>query len=404
MPKLDKRLTDGLARTLRGPESEGELKSTFVVHWCGNTPGFGLRVTRNGDRAFISERRVDGKTVRRTLGKAAGPGTISADTARKLMLTVSSELQTGVDRVEVKREARKVEKREGLTFASALDDYVTRKKKKNGIGLKPRTKADYLGMVKPGAPLAVLAKKSIYKIDAEAIRAAHAAIKSTRQAVYAMQVARAVMAWHGVTIENSPFAASTAGAQRIAMSTPRGKPTPIPVEKLAAWWKAATARAGDPAADGLRLMLVTGARPGEIFGSKHAIGLQVGDVQAHRMTLRDTKNSADHEVLLSTQACAILEPHLNGKGKVFKIMDTRDRLRRINTEAGVVGITAHKLRHTFASTAARLCNAFELKAMMNHSTKGDVTAEHYVGVGEAELRKAWQKVADAITTQKGAPR
>ena len=41
MPKLDKRLTDGLARTLRGPETEGEIKSSFVIHWCKYTPGFG---------------------------------------------------------------------------------------------------------------------------------------------------------------------------------------------------------------------------------------------------------------------------------------------------------------------------------------------------------------------------
>lgn len=396
MPKLDKRLTDGLARTLRGPESEGELKATFVVHWCGNTAGFGLRVTKNGDRAFVSERRVDGKTVRRTLGKAAGAGAISTDTARKLALTISSELQTGIDRVEVKRELRKVEKRESLTFAAALEDYVARKKNKQGQGLKPRTKADYTGMIAPGAPLAALAKKPIHKINAEAIRTTHAAIQSTRQAVYAMQVTRAVLAWHGVTVEGSPFAASTAGAQQIEMSTPRGKPTPIEVGKVGDWWRAATARAGDPASDGLRLMLLTGARPGEIFGSKHVKGLQVGDVSTDRMVLRDTKNGTDHVVLLSTQAREILQPHLKGKGKVFGITDTRDRLRRINTEAGVVGITAHKLRHTFASTAARLCNAFELKAMLNHSTKGDVTAEHYVGIGESELAQAWQKVADAI--------
>ena len=101
MPKLTKRITDTLARSLRGPESPEEIKSTFVVHWCKDTPGLGLRVSTTGQRAYVFQRRVDGKTLRRTLGKAMGAGAISADTARKLMLTVSSELQTGVDRVEV---------------------------------------------------------------------------------------------------------------------------------------------------------------------------------------------------------------------------------------------------------------------------------------------------------------
>lgn len=388
MPILNKRLTDGVALKIPLPTAG------YVCHWCKDSPGFGLRVSATGDRAYIFERRVDGKTIRRTLGKAVGAKAISAATARELKITVSSELQTGVDRLEVKREARKVRKQDGMTFAAALDDYIARKKNKSGQGLKARTMADYSGMVKPGGPLAGLAKKSIHRIDAAAIRSAHAGIKSARQAVYAMSVVRAVMAWHGVTVTNSPFAASTAGAQQINMATPRGKPTPIPAEKLSAWWQAATALAGDPAADGLRLMLITGARPGEVFGSKHAKGLQVEDVKGDRMILKDTKNGTDHTVMLSKQALEILAPHLKSKGKVFKITDTRDRLNRINSESDVADITAHKLRHTFASVAAKNCNAFELKAMMNHSTKGDVTAEHYVDVDEADLKKAWQTVAD----------
>ena len=115
MPKLDKRLTDNSARTVSGPQTEKEQAAGYVIHWCRDTPGFGVRVSHTGDRAYISERRnSDGKTRRVTLGKAVGgkaAGAISADMARKLQITYSSELQSGVDRAEVKREQRKVEKR-----------------------------------------------------------------------------------------------------------------------------------------------------------------------------------------------------------------------------------------------------------------------------------------------------
>ena len=100
MPTLDKRLTDTVAKDLPTPATN------YTIYWCPKTPGFGVRVSATGDRAYVAERRVDGKTVRRTLGKAAGPASISTDTARRLQVTISSELQQGTDRAEIKREAR----------------------------------------------------------------------------------------------------------------------------------------------------------------------------------------------------------------------------------------------------------------------------------------------------------
>jgi len=104
MPAHPRRLTDSEARKINPPAS------SYTLTWCPASPGFGLRVTAAGARAWIAERRVDGKTVRRTLGAAAGRGAISADAARKLQFIVSGELSQGVDRLEKKRERRATEK------------------------------------------------------------------------------------------------------------------------------------------------------------------------------------------------------------------------------------------------------------------------------------------------------
>ena len=428
MPKLEKRLTSGIARDLRGPESVAEIKSTFVVHWCKDTAGFGLRVTKNGDRAYVSERRVSGKTVRRTLGKAVGAGAISAETARKLQITISSELQTGVDRLEVKRDERKLEKQDGVTLATALAEYAKRKRRgKDGLALKDRTKADYLAMVTAGViakdgkpfldgPLHPLADTPLSKITADAVRDVYRTTeaRSKRRAIYAMQVLRAVLNWHGVQVPDSPLAKATAGKDRIILAATAGKPTPIPPERLSAWWAAATARQGDVGADGCRMILLTGCRPGELFGAKGAgweePGLLVQDVDlaGGRMLLLDTKNRKDHTIILSSQALAILEAHcLDAKGKpkkqdakVFDVLDPGKTLEAINADARVVGITPHKLRHTFASVAEELVSGYALKRMMNHADGADVTGAHYVGKSEAQLRQAWQTVADFITSAK----
>ena len=388
MPKLTKRITDTLARSLRGPESPEEIKSTFVVHWCKDTPGLGLRVSTTGQRAYVFQRRVDGKTLRRTLGKAMGAGAISADTARKLMLTVSSELQTGVDRVEVKREERKVEKLDNINFAAALNEYVKLKRKgKDALPLKERTKTDYLAMVVAGrsakngkpfadGPLYPLADTPLTKITAADIRDIYKTeeAKSKRVAVYAMQVLRAVLNWHGVQVPESPLSKTTAGRKRIILAKTSGNPTPIPKDRLGAWWAAASAMAGNVGADGCRVILLTGCRPGEIFGSQtykngktivFAAGLLVENVDLRGKCLRlvDTKNRTDHTVYLSTQALEIVRSYCKGKNprdKVFDVLDPGKTLEAINAAAGVTGITPHKLRHTFASVAARLCSVFEL--------------------------------------------
>lgn len=409
MPILGRRLTDATARTVPLPPS------SYTLHWCPKTPGFGLRVSSKGDRAYVAERRVDGKTVRRTLGKAVGAKAISAEAARELKITVSSELQTGVDRAIDRREERKAAQREAVSLDDAVRAYVKGKRRgKDGLPLKERTKADYLAMVEPGGtkkngapisngPLFTLADKSIFKITAQDMRKVYsaAAARSQRRAIYAMQVLRAVLNWQGVTVVDSPLAKTTPGKDRIILAGTAGNPTPIPPERLGAWWRAASKHAGGDAADGCRVILMTGCRPGEIFGSEYEPGLLVEnvDLRGARLTLIDTKNRKDHVVALSTQALAIVKMHCKGKkpgAKVFDVLDPGKTLDIINAAAEVSGITPHKLRHTFASVAEELVSGYALKRMINHANGADVTGTHYVGKSEAQLRQAWQTVADFI--------
>jgi integrase len=408
MPKHAKKITDTSARALPVPASG------YLIHWCPSAPGLGVRVTSAGARAWIAERRVDGKTVRRTLGAVVGAGAISRKAAEELQLDISSELQRGRDRLEQRRDQRAAAKADSRTLETALREYVkTKRRTKDGKALKDRTKADYLAMIEPagktktGRPtlpgaLHALAGKGLSKITGEDIRQLdrQLAPRGDRRRIYAMQVLRAVLRHEGVTIADSPLDKTTAGAKRISLPPTRGNPTPIPPHKLGAWWRAACGihTAG---ADQLRFQLLTGCRPGELGPA----GLKVKDfdLRGERVTLRDTKNRADHAVLLSRQASAIAHWHAQGQkpdAALFGIEDAGKTLALINAQAGVEGITAHKLRHTFASVAAGLVPHFTLRRMLNHISGGDVAAQHYVGVSDAELRAGWQAVADAIEAAK----
>ncbi|HEY6353945.1 MAG TPA: hypothetical protein VIY30_05605 [Burkholderiaceae bacterium] len=310
-------------------------------------------------------------------------------------------------------------KKQELRFAEALQEYAERKRRsKDGLPLKARTKADYLGMVTAGrigrdgqrfadGELVALAKLRLSDITPEAIRRTYerCARKSTRRASYAMQVLRAVLRWHGVVIANNPLGKDTAGRDRIVLAPPKGDPSPIPPESLGAWWNAASRASSRVAGDYYRFQLLTGCRGVEIHGHK-LLGyspLRVADVDlaGARVTLRDTKNRSDHRILLSRQALQIARAHGERRAPeepLFPIIDARKPLKAINAIAGT-NVQGHDLRATFASVAEGLVSAAVLKRMMNHAVAADVTLGHYVAKSDAQLRAGWQAVADWIEAE-----
>lgn len=401
-------------RRQRESMTSAPAKRAYKIAWCPVLPGFGARITSGDGASWIFERRVFGKTVRRTIGPAVGRGAITDIAARKIAAQISAELQTGVDRAAERREQRRNEKtaaeQDALTLAVALDEYVTKKRRgKDGLPLKQRTRDDYLRLVQPGrtgtngktfldGELYHLAETPLARITAEDIRTTHATIakRSPRMADYSMAVLRAVLRWHGVTIAGNPLGRETAGRDRIVLAPTKGDPNPIPPERVGAWWHAAgqMPKAQRETADAYRFMLLTGARSGETKG----VTVRDVDRVAARLVLRDTKNRSDHTILLSKQAQAIVERQIAGRkagDPVFTIGDGRKTLRAINEKAGV-SITPHDLRATFASIADELASAYVLKRMMNHALVGDVTGAHYVGKSESQLRAGWQAVADFL--------
>lgn len=422
MAKLPTKLNDAVMRGLPLPPLKNG-KIQVELYWCAATPGFGVRVSSTGVKSWLVKTEVEGKDYKRTLGAASGTGAITVATARQLLGTLANELALGKDRKEIRVEAAKADKVNAVTLADAIKEYIAKKRRaKDGLPLKERYKADFLKTIQQGGVKASgepylnghlyeLANKSLAKITGDDMRRVYAASvkRSQAQADAAMRMLRAVLNWNGIFIDDSPLAKTTAGRKRIVLATPMGHPTPIPAEQLGAWWRAATQQAehahltvSKNTADGLRLMLVTGLRPGEVFGSEFQAGIRVKDISAdgRRLTSVDTKNRRDFTVLLSTQAQAILKKHSADKvpeAKVFTVADAGKTLEAINAAAGVdAAITPHKLRHTFTSLADELVSGYAVKHMINHINVGDVTGNNYVAKSDTQLRKAWQAVADYI--------
>ena len=390
--------------------------------------GLQLRIAPDGVRTLLVRYSVKGSDVERQYRLpqeyGEGPGQMKLVTACAEAARIRALARDGVDwpaqeearlRAEA-AEREQMDRQEGMTVAKALREYVDKKRRaKDGLPLKARTKADYLAMVEPGVTaktgkkladglLFQLANKLLVKLTSDDIRDQYSSLlkRSKRQADYAMQVLRAVMRWHGVVVPGNPLGRDTAGRDRIVLAPAKGNPAPIPPERLGAWWRASGKAPSQVAADYYRFQLLTGCRGGEIHGDKryNYPPIKVGDVDcnAGKIVLRDTKNRSDHKLLLARQALEIASKHCAGRKPdevLFPITDARKTLKWINARAKT-HVQGHGLRDTFASIAEELVSGGLLKRMLNHSVAGDVTLGHYVGKSETQLRAGWQTVADFI--------
>lgn len=385
-----------------------EAGKRAVWHDTGKraVPGLQLRVTANGVKTFSVFKRVaGGKPERVSLGRYPD---ITVEQARKEAIATIAKLTLG----KSPNEAKRTNKVQSLTFKAALEEYVVEKRRKDGLPLKARTKADYLAMVAPGrvkadkthgldGELHGLAGKPVHGITGDRIRAVHAEIKKRgeRRAAYGMQVLRAVLNWHGVQVPDSPFDKAKAEKYRIGIPQARAAERAIKSERIGAWWNAANALPDSVAVDYLKFCLLTGCRPAEPL----KVLMSDCDLIGGRVLLRDTKNRRDHTLALSTQALELVKRHAKGKQPSDRLFALTDPKKTVQALAKATGIefSTKDLRATFANIAEKLATAYTLKWMMNHAQAGDVTGKHYLLKDEAQMRAGWQAVADWIEVQAG---
>lgn len=155
------------AARIEGFQCESGKQQT--IYWDAKTPGFGLRVTAAGARAYIFESRLFGKTIRVTIGDARawdlGRARTEASRLKTLIDDGKDPREVRAD-MQVAHEARRVEaRRQDVTFGEAWDEYVRARQsfwserhyrdhlQHADLGGMPKKRAK--GLTQPG-PLAVL--------------------------------------------------------------------------------------------------------------------------------------------------------------------------------------------------------------------------------------------------------
>ena len=151
--------------------------------------------------------------------------------------------------------------------------------------------------------------------------------------------------------------------------------------------------------DYLLVCLFTGLRKNE------AAALKWSDIdfKAKTLTVRDTKNHEDHTLPLSDFLYSLFKERKQGADSLFVfpgtgkggfLVEPKRQIEKVEKRSGVT-FCLHDLRRVFASVAASVVSAYELKRLMNHKNGSDVTLG-YVVPGVEGLRAPMQKVTDRI--------
>ncbi len=398
--KLTRRAIDGLQSTDRRP--------AFL--WDGELRGFGLKVEPGGTRSFVLQYRTAERIKRRmVLGRH---GVITLDQARDMARIALGKVAEGLDPSDETRA-----KREGKSVGAICDWYLEeatagRLLGRKRVPIKPSTlymdRSRIETHIRPligRRAVSALTLSDIEKmqIDIAEGKTARARGDGRGRATVGGRGAgaRSVTTLHSIfnhakrhgLIESNP----AAGVRKFPESRRDRRLSRKELQILGSALREADAIEHPVGLAVIRLLALSGLRLNE------AQALQRGWVAEDGfIAFPDTKSGAQTRAI-GPAALALIaaQPGVDGNAHVFPSDGGRGHfiasdgvLGRVARRAGLEGLTAHVLRHTFASIAADLgFSELTIAALLGHAA-GSVTSR-YVHVDEA-VRMAVHRVSDEI--------
>lgn len=394
--------------------------------WDTEAPALALRVTPTGRKTYVFESRLHGDTIRMTIGTAADwPIEKARGEAQRLKVLVDS----GTDPRELERQQQaaqaadkaaaaakaEADKVAAVTVGEVWADYIEKRRpfwgelhyrdhidKAKAGGLPSGRRGGGKQLTKPG-PLAALMPLALKDLDQATIERWAADEGKTRPS-------SARLAWRLLTVfltwcaEQREYAAllpdknpAKTKKAREALGKPGTKSDVLQREQLAAWFVAVQQIQNPVIAACLQMMLLTGARPGEVL----ALRWEDVNTQWKGISIRD-KVEGTREIPATPYVLHLLAALPRRNEWVFSspssasgcLTEPNNPHTRACIAAGLEGLTLHGLRRSFASLTEWLeVPAGVVAQIQGH--KPSATAEKHYKVRPLELLRVHHERIEA---------
>ena len=398
-----------------------DKKQAFM--WDATAPGLGLRATPAGKPAYVFQSKYQGKDIRLTIGS---PAAWSIPDAQAKARELQRLIDEGKDPRDLKRDAlaAHAEKQaaaavQAVTVGEVWAVYLEARRPHWG----ERHHADHVKLVQAGGevskrgtrgrgvtvagPLHPLMGLALRDLTAPVIEAWAAREAQTRptSARLAWRCLKAFLSWCAEQPEYAPVLPSVNPAKtkkaREALGKAGVKQDALLKEQLPAWFAAVQQIQNPIAAAYLQVLVLTGARPGEV------LGLRWEDVNTKwkGLTIRD-KVEGERVIPLTPYVSHLLHSLPRRSDWVFpstaRGKDTEGQTLSIPRAphnaacavAGIEGLTLHGLRRSFKSLTEWLeIPAGVVAQIMGH--KPSATAEKHYTVRPLDLLRVHHERIEA---------
>jgi integrase len=394
--------------------------------WDTEAPALALRVTPTGRKTYVFESRLNGATLRVNIGTAADWPIKKAQTeAQRLKMLVDSgqdpreiERQQQADKAAaqaavaaqtVKAAARV------LTVGEIWAAYIEQRRpfwgdlhyrdhidKAKAGGLPSGRRGGGKQLTRPG-PLAALMPLALCDLDQATIEAWAAREGKTRpsSARLAWRLLTVFLTWCAQQPEYADLLSDKNPAKtkraREALGKPKTKSDVLQREQLAAWFTAVQQIPNPVIAACLQMMLLTGARPGEVL----ALRWEDVNTQWKGINIRD-KVEGTREIPATPYMLHLLATLPRRNEWVFYsptsasgcLTEPNTPHTRACRTAGLEGLTLHGLRRSFASLTEWLETPAGVVAQIQ-GHKPSATAEKHYKVRPLELLRVHHEKIEA---------
>lgn len=392
--------------------------------WDTEAPSLALRATPSGRKTYVFESRLNGATIRVTIGTAAD---WPIEKARTRAQDLKRLVDAGTDPRELERQqqaakaaTKAAEAAQAVTVGDVWPLYLEQGRPKRRTAWKPRYRADLEAMAAPGGepkkrgkgltrpgPLFPLLSLRMAEVNEDSLKSWYdrEAKAGEHQAARALMMFRGFLRWCAGRPEYRSMIDRDAGrAAAIVESLPSNtrRTDALEAAQVPGWWAGVEQLNNRTASAYLRALLLTGARREEMAALKWADV----DFQWRKLTIAD-KVEATRVIPLTPYIAQMLAtlPRVNefvfaSAGKVGRIADVRASHSKAMTEAGINHLTIHGLRRSFSLLGeAAGAPAGAIAQVMGH--KPSATAEGYRPRSVDALRPYLAQIEAHILEQAG---